>query len=150
MSWLTNNSLTYVYILIPGRKHGGKCTCEVPLQGVSSRSEGITSLISVSLPTAWFCSCKKSQFESDDGSNLVLFRLVLSVLLPNASYHTHAITFLLLGIQQFSIMRSNDTLLTELSGLGLICAELEEKAHQDLDWFTCGSIVLCYTIFPEI
>lgn len=30
-------------------------------------------------------------------------------------------------------MRSNNTLLSELNGLGLIYAELEKKAHQDLD-----------------
>lgn len=92
----------------------------------------------------------QKESESDDGSNLVLFRLILSVLLPNVSYHTHAITFLLLGIQQSSVMRSNDTLLTELNGLGLICAKLEKKARQDLDLFTYDGIVLCYTIFSEI
>lgn len=35
-------------------------------------------------------------------------------------------------------MRSSNTPLSELNGLGLIYAELEKKAHQDLDWFMYG------------
>ena len=47
-------------------------------------------------------------------------------------------------------MRSNNTLLSELNGLGLICPELEKKVHQDLDWFMYDGIMLCYTNFPGI
>lgn len=47
-------------------------------------------------------------------------------------------------------MKSNNTLLAELNGLGLICAELEQKAHQDLDWFMYGGIMLHYTSFPGV
>jgi len=47
MSWLMNNSFMYTYVFIPDRKRYGQCVYQVPPQGVSSCSEGITIFVSV-------------------------------------------------------------------------------------------------------
>lgn len=83
----------------------------------------------------------ENQFKSDDRSDFTLFRLILSLWFPNASLHIHTMAFLSVSIYQsyiiskksIDLMRNNHSLLGELNGLGLICIELEEKVHQDLD-----------------
>lgn len=74
---------------------------------VISAEFGLTSEKSMGISALCMILLMHKEFESDDGSNLILLRLILSVLLPKASYRIHTITFLLLGIHQSSIISKN-------------------------------------------